>query len=96
MGVKSVAVYVNTNKSLETYKRLFNMDYFVDKSMMIETTNKLINRANNYLCITRPRRFGKSSVASMLASYYSKAVDSKNIFDTLKISKADEYMRAFK
>ncbi|WP_207720395.1 AAA family ATPase [Clostridium gasigenes] len=92
MGVKSVAVYVNTNKSLETYKRLFNMDYFVDKSMMIETTNKLINRANNYLCITRPRRFGKSSVASMLASYYSKAVDSKNIFDTLKISKVDEYM----
>ncbi|NKF07328.1 AAA family ATPase [Clostridium gasigenes] len=52
------------------------IDDFVDKSMMIETTNKLINRANNYLCIARPRRFGKSSVASILASYYSKTVQS--------------------
>ncbi|MEG0671717.1 AAA family ATPase [Clostridium sp.] len=84
-------VFLNTNKSLENYKKLFNMDYFVDKSMMIERTNKLINKANSYLCVTRPRRFGKSSVADMLGAYYSKAVDSKNIFETLRISKTDGY-----
>ncbi|MGL6106687.1 AAA family ATPase, partial [Romboutsia sp.] len=57
----------------------------------MEKSNNVINKANNYLCITRPRRFGKSSVADMLGAYYSKAVDSKDIFDSLKISKSDSY-----
>lgn len=86
-----MAIYLNTNKSLENYKRLLNIDYFVDKSMIIEKTNKLINTANSYICITRPRRFGKSSVADMLGAYYSKAVDSKEVFDRLNISKSDDY-----
>ena len=62
------------------YKRLINTEYFVDKSMIIENTNKLINTANNYLCITRPRRFGKSSVADMLGAYYSKGCRFKRYF----------------
>lgn len=86
-----MAIYLNTNKSLENYKMLLNIDYFVDKSMIIEKTNKRINTASNYICITRPRRFGKSSVADMLGAYYSKAMDSKRIFDRLNISKSDDY-----
>ncbi|WP_090043250.1 AAA family ATPase [Clostridium frigidicarnis] len=86
-----MGIYLNTNKPLGNYKRLLNIDYFVDKSMIIEKTNKLINTANCYICITRPRRFGKSSVADMLGAYYSKAVDSNDIFDTLNISKSNSY-----
>jgi len=86
-----LSIYLNTNKPFENYRRLLNTDYFVDKSNMIEKTNKFINTANSYICITRPRRFGKSSVADMLGAYYSKAVDSKEIFDTLNISKIDNY-----
>ncbi|MBU3138039.1 ATP-binding protein [Clostridium gasigenes] len=86
-----MAIYLNTIKPLENYKRLINTKYFVDKSMIIEKTNELINTANNYLCVTRPRRFGKSSVADMLGSYYSKAVDSKEVFESFRISKADGY-----
>lgn len=47
--------------------------------------------ADRYICITRPRRFGKSSIADMLGAYYSKAVDSKEIFDKLNISKTKDY-----
>ncbi len=86
-----MAIYLNTNKSLENYKRLLNTDYFVDKSMIIEKINKIINTANSYICITRPRRFGKSSVADMIGAYYSKAVDSKEVFDNLNISKSNRY-----
>ena len=84
-------LYLNTNKPLENYKRLINMEYFVDKSMMIEITNNLINTADNFLCVTRPRRFGKSSVASMLGAYYSKEIDSKKIFSKLNISSSNNY-----
>eukprot|EP00833_Pecoramyces_ruminatium_P007998 jgi/Orpsp1_1/1182030/evm.model.c7180000079582.1 len=39
------------------------------------------------VCITKPRRFGKTSIGAMLISYYSKRIDSKEIFDNLKVSR---------
>ncbi|MGL5087756.1 MAG: AAA family ATPase [Clostridium sp.] len=86
-----MAIYLNTNKSLENYKELFNEKYFIDKSKIIGVLNNRISTKGKYVCITRPRRFGKSSVADMLGAYYSKAVDSKWIFDTLKISESNCY-----
>lgn len=86
-----MTIYLNTNKPLENYTRLVNTENFVDKSMIIEKTNKLINTTNNYLCITRPRRFGKSSVIDMLGAYYSKSFDASSIFNNLQISKAHNY-----
>ncbi|SFD32438.1 Predicted AAA-ATPase [Clostridium uliginosum] len=86
-----MAIYLNTNKPLENYKNLYRSKYFVDKSLIIENLNQLIETSDRYLCITRPRRFGKSSIADMLGAYYSKAVDSKEIFNRLNISKFDYY-----
>lgn len=91
MGVKTVAIYLNTNKSLELFKTLYRSKYFVDKSSIIENLNERIETSDRYVCVTRPRRFGKSSVADMLGAYYSKAVDSRNIFDALKVSEVDTY-----
>lgn len=73
------------------FKELFSEGYFIDKSEIISLINKKISKKSKYLCITRPRRFGKSSVADMLAAYYGKIVDSKEIFDNLKVSKANSY-----
>lgn len=84
-------LYLNTDKPFKNYNELFNEEYFVDKSLIIKLLNKKINTKSKYVCVTRPRRFGKSSVADMLGAYYSKAIDSKNIFDKLKINKADGY-----
>ena len=86
-----MAIYLNTNKPLENYKNLYNSKYFVDKSLIISRLNELINTSDKYICITRPRRFGKSSVIDMLGAYYSKSVDSKDIFDNLKISTSISY-----
>ena len=80
-----MGLYLNSNRSLKNYEELYRSDYFVDKSLIIERLNKLIGKRSKYLCITRPRRFGKTSVADMIAAYYSKAVDSKDIFDNLKM-----------
>ncbi|KAL6594244.1 hypothetical protein U3516DRAFT_648045 [Neocallimastix sp. 'constans'] len=72
----------------ELYKGLLEEKYFVDKSNIINDFNKLINKnSEKYVCITKPRRFGKTSIAAMLVTYYSKNIDSKEIFDKLKVSK---------
>jgi predicted AAA+ superfamily ATPase len=67
---------------------LLNQDYFVDKSNIINDFNKLISKnSDKYVCITKPRRFGKTSIAAMLVTYYSEGIPSKGIFDKLKVSK---------
>ena len=86
-----MSIYLNTNKPLINYMNLYRSKYFVDKSLMIEKLNEVIETSDKYICITRPRRFGKSSVIDMLGSYYSIAVDSKDVFDNLKISSFPSY-----
>ncbi|MGL5822183.1 MAG: AAA family ATPase [Sarcina sp.] len=86
-----MSIYLNTNKSLENYKSLYKSKYFIDKSLIIEKLNEYLGTTEKYVCVTRPRRFGKSSVADMLGAYYSKAVESKGIFDNLKISEVNSY-----
>ena len=66
--------------------------YFIDKSGLIEKFNKLIGTSNDFVSITRPRRFGKSINAMMLASYYSNTIDTRDVFDKLNISKCPSYL----
>ena len=86
-----MGLYLNSDSILKKYTRLYKNEYFVDKSLIINQINKLIGSFDVYLCVTRPRRFGKTSLINMLGAYYSKADDSSQIFDTLKISQANGY-----
>ncbi|MDY4077220.1 MAG: AAA family ATPase [Clostridium sp.] len=87
-----MAIYLNTNTALKNYKKLINSQYFIDKSMIIDKLNKLIDTSDCYVCITKPRRFGKSSIINMLGAYYTKGYNSKDIFDKLNISKEKSYL----
>ena len=53
--------------------------------MMIQQTNTVISTGDKYLCVSRPRRFGKSMAANMLCAYYDESCDSKELFHGLKI-----------
>ena len=86
-----MGLYLNSDSILKKYTRLYKNEYFVDKSLIINQINKLIGSFDVYLCVTRPRRFGKTSLINMLGAYYSKAADSSQIFDNLKISQANGY-----
>lgn len=86
-----MAVYLNTNSALTLYKELVNSEYFVDKSTIIESINKRIKTNTKYICITKPRRFGKTSILNMLASFYCKVYDARPLFDQMAISKSEGY-----
>lgn len=58
---------------------------------MIEKTNAVLDTCQKFLCVSRPRRFGKSMAADMLAAYYERGEDSEPLFDPLKIGKATSY-----
>jgi len=83
--------FINKKIITNSFIKTSNDEYFVDKSLLIEKMNKLIGSASQFVCITRPRRFGKTINAMMLETYYSKNVNSKEIFDKLNISRCDSY-----
>ena len=87
-----MAIYLNTDTALENYKKLIKSKYFVDKSLIIGKLNNLLGTSECYVCITKPRRFGKSSIINMLGAYYTKGYNSKDIFDKLNISKENSYL----
>ena len=60
-------------------------EIYVDKTGMIEYTNKYLNTKQKYICVSRPRRFGKSMALEMLSAYYSRKCDSRELFEGLKI-----------
>ncbi len=73
------------------FQRMRNEKIFVDKSGMIELVNDVVNTPSGYICMTRPRRFGKTYAANMLAAYFDKSVDSHALFDDLEIAKSSNY-----
>ena len=81
--------YFNPNN--EPFVKSLNSEIYIDKSEMIFHINKLINTEQNCLCVTRPRRFGKTMAVKMLSAYYSKGCDSSELFAGLKVSKMDGF-----
>ena len=75
------------NPGTERLKRSMANKYYVDKSMILSVLNEKINTDDNLICVSRPRRFGKTMAANMIAAYYSKGCDCHEIFSGLKISK---------
>ncbi|MDD6827765.1 MAG: AAA family ATPase, partial [Oscillospiraceae bacterium] len=73
------------------FEEALNSEIYVDKTGLIEYTNKVLRTQQKYICVSRPRRFGKSMAANMLAAYYSSECDSKAMFSSLKISESDSF-----
>ena len=64
----------------EAFSQALRNPIYVDKSLLLDYTNQLIGTADCKLCVSRPRRFGKSTVANMLSAYYSCGNDALHCF----------------
>ncbi len=82
-------IYLNPGNA--GFKRVLAGKIYVDKTMMLSELNKIIDSENQYICVSRPRRFGKTIATNMMCAYYSKGCDSREMFNKLKISKAKNY-----
>ena len=84
-----MGIYLNQNNIM--FQEVINSEIYIDKTMLIGELNRMICTSDKYVCISRPRRFGKSMAANMLTAYYSRGCDSREMFENLKISKADSF-----
>ena len=81
------------NPSNDSFQEAINSEMYVDKSGLIEFTNSKIKTLRKYICVSRPRRFGKSVNLAMLAAYYSSGCDSRELFAGLSIAESKSYFK---
>lgn len=86
-----MGIYLNSETAYTLYKNETKKPYFVDKSLLLKELFPLVEEGTNYICVTRPRRFGKTVAANMIASFFSNVRDSADIFDSLEISQNEQY-----
>ena len=89
-----MGVYLNSKNPYGIFLDEAASMYFIDKSEMllellpmVENSEDIIEnfgsgtgKSNRYLCITRPRRFGKTVMATMIASFFGKGEKCKRSF----------------
>lgn len=81
------------NPGNKGFRESLNSAIYADKTLLIDKTNAVLNTRQKFLCISRPRRFGKSMAADMLAAYYDREEDSSGLFEKLAISRKESYKK---
>ena len=83
--------FVNPDNS--GFQTALNAEIYVDKTEIIDYTNRVLESTDAFICNSRPRRFGKSMTADMLSAYYSKGCDSETMFSKYKISQTENFRK---
>ena len=79
------------NPGNKGFQEILQSEY-VDKTGLIALVNKSVGTMEKLICISRPRRFGKSYAAKMLCAYYDCSCDSHALFDDKEIAKTEGYL----
>lgn len=70
-----MGLYVNPGN--EAFRQAAADELYIDKTNLISQINQKLNKSRTkHLCVSRPRRFGKSMAADMLVAYYGRGCDS--------------------
>ena len=82
--------FLNNKESYDKYKTVMSGPYFVDKSEILEELIPALQQEQRFFCITRPRRFGKTVMANMIAAFFEN-IGEQSLFDHLQIAGFDQY-----
>ncbi len=84
-----MGLYLNPNA--DAFQKSLNNKIYIDKSLVLAELNDLVNTDQGFVCMSRPRRFGKSLVGNLISAYYSKGCDTRSIFSQMKIGQTPDY-----
>lgn len=88
-----MGMYLDSKTAYILYRNEVKKPYFVDKSEMLGELFPLMETGGEYICITRPRRFGKTVMANMIGAFFNRVYDTGDIFDSLAIAGHSEYTK---
>ena len=83
-----MGMYLNPGSGL--FEEALNSEIYVDKTEMVNYVNSVVCTKQKYMCVSRPRRFGKTMATEMLSTYYDRTANSRELFERCKLSKSGE------
>ena len=86
-----MGIYLNPGKG--RFQEALNSQIYVDKTGMVGYLNTLVNTSQKYLCVSRPRRFGKTMAINMLCAYYGMGADSRGMFENRQLGRQPDWDR---
>lgn len=87
-----MGLYLNSSDPCTLYFNETKKPYFVDKTLLLQELIPLAESGTQYICITRPRRFGKTIMANMIGAFFGICCDA-SYFDRLQISSYKKYKK---
>lgn len=84
-----MGIYLNPGSG--KFRMSLNAQIYIDKSNLISRLNPLVETEDRYVCVSRPRRFGKTMAANMLSAYYTCDEDTSQLFNGLEIASDASY-----
>ena len=84
-----MGMYLNPGSA--AFLEALNSEIYVDKTGLIAETNALIGTKQKYVCVSRPRRFGKTTALDMLAAYYDRTQDAREVFAGYEIAASESF-----
>ena len=84
-----MGIYLNPGDEL--FQEAIRSEIYVDKTGLLNYTNKVLRTSRKYLCVSRPRRFGKSMAANMVAAYYDRTADAVHTFAGKEITQSPDF-----
>lgn len=83
--------FINNSEAYDKYSTVARGLYFVDKTELLEELIPALQQEQRFFCITRPRRFGKTVMANMIAAFFERTVNAADLFDKMKIAEYNLY-----
>lgn len=89
-GNEYTGIYLNPGS--DKFQTSLRSKIYVDKSILIGKMNEVLGTEQRYICVSRPRRFGKSMAANMLAAYYGCGEETDHLFQNLAVHNLSSYV----
>ncbi|MBO6291893.1 MAG: AAA family ATPase [Selenomonas sp.] len=86
-----MGIYLNPGG--DSFGMAVQSDIYVDKTGMLVYLNSILGTEKRFVCISRPRRFGKSMTAHMVAAYYDRTADGDSLFGDLSIARHPSFLQ---
>lgn len=88
-----MGMFLNSKIPYDAYRVAASGQYFVDKSSLLNELIPALGTDERFYCITRPRRFGKSVMANMVAAFFGKAANASDLFHRLQVAECHNYRK---
>ncbi len=84
--------FLNSGAGYALFREAARSETYVDKTMMIDALYRYAMYNCKYICVTRPRRFGKSVAANMIAAFFDEKTreQSRILFEKSRLASIKE------